>query len=53
MARRWANDEIRVKERSKRSFYLSANRSALFNQVASRRWPTACSVPCWKVTPCS
>ena len=37
MARRWANDEIRVKERSKRSFYLSANRSALFNQVASRR----------------
>ncbi|WP_163554954.1 tRNA pseudouridine(13) synthase TruD, partial [Klebsiella pneumoniae] len=30
MARRWANDEIRVKERSKRSFYLSASRSALF-----------------------
>lgn len=37
MARRWANDEIRVKERNKRSFYLSASRSALFNQTASRR----------------
>lgn len=37
MARRWANDEIRVKERSKRSFYLSASRSALFNAVASQR----------------
>ncbi|MFS7162437.1 tRNA pseudouridine(13) synthase TruD [Serratia proteamaculans] len=37
MARRWANDEIRVKERSKRSFYLSASRSALFNLIASRR----------------
>lgn len=37
MARRWANDEIRVKERSKRSFYLSASRSALFNHIVSRR----------------
>jgi tRNA pseudouridine13 synthase len=37
MARRWANDEIRVKERNKRSFYLSASRSALFNLVASQR----------------
>lgn len=37
MARRWANDEIRVKERSKRSFYLSASRSALFNLIASQR----------------
>lgn len=37
MARKWANDEIRVKERSKRSFYLSASRSALFNLIASQR----------------
>lgn len=37
MARRWAKDEIRVKERSKRSFYLSASRSALFNLIASQR----------------
>ncbi|MFC0228582.1 tRNA pseudouridine(13) synthase TruD [Serratia aquatilis] len=37
MARRWAKDEIRVKERSKRSFYLSASRSALFNTVVSQR----------------
>ncbi|MFI8415239.1 tRNA pseudouridine(13) synthase TruD [Serratia sp. NPDC078593] len=37
MARRWAKDEIRVKERNKRSFYLSASRSALFNWVASTR----------------
>lgn len=37
MARRWANDEIRVKERNKRSFYLSASRSALFNLVTSAR----------------
>ncbi|QTF07299.1 tRNA pseudouridine(13) synthase TruD [Brenneria izadpanahii] len=36
-ARLWANNDIRVKERSKRSFYLSASRSALFNQVASAR----------------
>lgn len=36
-ARRWANNEIRVKERSKRSFYLSASRSELFNRVASAR----------------
>ncbi|MFZ1874163.1 MAG: tRNA pseudouridine(13) synthase TruD [Chania sp.] len=37
MARRWAKDEIRVKERSKRSFYLSASRSALFNLITSQR----------------
>ncbi|MGM3174734.1 tRNA pseudouridine(13) synthase TruD [Dickeya lacustris] len=36
-ARRWANNEIRVKERSKRSFYLSAARSELFNRVTSTR----------------
>lgn len=36
-ARLWANNEIRVKERNKRSFYLSASRSAMFNQVASAR----------------
>jgi len=37
MAKRWAADEIRVRERNKRSFLLSAARSALFNQVASDR----------------
>ncbi|EIC82415.1 tRNA pseudouridine(13) synthase TruD [Serratia sp. M24T3] len=37
MATRWAKDEIRVKERPKRSFYLSASRSAMFNIVASER----------------
>lgn len=37
MARRWAANEIRVKERNKRSFLLSAARSAMFNQVASER----------------
>lgn len=36
-AERWARNDIVVKERSKRSFYLSASRSALFNQVVSRR----------------
>lgn len=36
-AGRWARDEIRVKERSKRSFYLSASRSAMFNLIASER----------------
>ncbi|WP_035346282.1 MULTISPECIES: tRNA pseudouridine(13) synthase TruD [Dickeya] len=36
-ARRWANNEIRVKERSKRSFYLSAVRSELFNRITSTR----------------
>lgn len=37
MARKWANDEIVVKERGKRGFYLSAARSAMFNQAASLR----------------
>lgn len=37
MARRWAANDIRVKERNKRSFLLSAARSAMFNQVASDR----------------
>lgn len=37
MAQRWAKNEIRVKERSKRSFYLSASRSALFNIITSQR----------------
>lgn len=36
-ARKWANNEIRVKERPKRSFYLSASRSAMFNIIASQR----------------
>lgn len=36
-AQRWAADEIRVRERNKRSFLLSAARSALFNLVASQR----------------
>ncbi|CCG86201.1 tRNA pseudouridine(13) synthase TruD [Erwinia piriflorinigrans] len=37
LAQRWAADEIRVRERSKRSFILSAARSAMFNQVVSDR----------------
>jgi len=37
MAQRWATDEIRVRERNKRSFLLSAARSAMFNQVVSDR----------------
>ncbi|WP_127959724.1 tRNA pseudouridine(13) synthase TruD [Serratia microhaemolytica] len=37
MALRWANNEIRVTQRDKRSFYLSASRSALFNLTASQR----------------
>jgi len=36
-ARKWANNDIRVKERPKRSFYLSASRSAMFNVIASQR----------------
>lgn len=36
-ALRWANNEIAVRERNKRSFYLSAARSAMFNHVASER----------------
>ncbi len=36
-ARRWASNDILVKERSKRSFYLSASRSELFNCVTSAR----------------
>ncbi|MBD2796002.1 tRNA pseudouridine(13) synthase TruD [Xenorhabdus sp. 18] len=36
-AQRWAANEIHVKERSRRSFYLSACRSAMFNAIASRR----------------
>ncbi|WP_425482114.1 tRNA pseudouridine(13) synthase TruD [Budvicia diplopodorum] len=36
-AERWAKNEIRVNERNKRSFYLSAARSAMFNHIASSR----------------
>jgi tRNA pseudouridine13 synthase len=36
-ALRWASNEITVKERNKRSFYLSATRSALFNLITSQR----------------
>lgn len=36
-ARRWAANEMPVRERSRRSFLLSAARSALFNQVVSKR----------------
>ncbi|AUX94552.1 tRNA pseudouridine(13) synthase TruD [Mixta gaviniae] len=36
-AKRWAANEIRVRERNKRSFLLSAARSVLFNQVVSDR----------------
>ncbi|PSU52494.1 tRNA pseudouridine(13) synthase TruD [Photobacterium aphoticum] len=36
-ARAWGNDEFRVRDKSKRSFYLSAARSWMFNQVLSAR----------------
>lgn len=36
-ALRWAKDEITVKDRKKRSFYLSAARAEVFNLVVSQR----------------
>lgn len=36
-AKRWASGEISVKDRKKRSFYLSAARSEVFNLVVSQR----------------
>lgn len=36
-ARAWGNDEFRVRDKSKRSFYLSTARSWMFNQVLSQR----------------
>ena len=36
-ARAWGNDEFRVRDKSKRSFYLSAARSWMFNMVLSAR----------------
>lgn len=36
-ARRWAQTNAPVRDRNKRSFYLSAARSALFNQIVSLR----------------
>ncbi|OOH90775.1 tRNA pseudouridine(13) synthase TruD [Pasteurellaceae bacterium 15-036681] len=36
-AQRWASGEIKVKDRKKRSFYLSAARSEIFNLVVSDR----------------
>ncbi|OCG02294.1 tRNA pseudouridine(13) synthase TruD [Gilliamella sp. wkB112] len=36
-ALKWANGEIKVKDRHKRSFYLSAARSAIFNDIVSKR----------------
>lgn len=36
-AERWAKGEIQVRERKKRSFYLSSIRSFLFNVIASQR----------------
>lgn len=36
-ALRWANGEIKVKDRHKRSFYLSAARSEMFNLIVSKR----------------
>ncbi|MBV6537895.1 tRNA pseudouridine(13) synthase TruD, partial [Ursidibacter maritimus] len=36
-ALRWATSEIKVKDRKKRSFYLSAARSEVFNLVVSER----------------
>lgn len=37
LALRWANNALRIKGHSKRSFSLSAARSALFNKVVSQR----------------
>lgn len=37
LAQQWARDEIRLRDRNKRSLILSAARSALFNQVTSAR----------------
>ncbi|TCV99235.1 tRNA pseudouridine(13) synthase TruD [Biostraticola tofi] len=37
MALKWAADDVRIKDRGKRSFYLSSARSALFNLVVSQR----------------
>lgn len=34
---KWANGEISVKDRKKRGFYLSAARSAIFNDIVSQR----------------
>lgn len=34
---KWAKGEISVKDRKKRSFYLSAARSAIFNDIVSKR----------------
>ncbi|MFU2080380.1 tRNA pseudouridine(13) synthase TruD [Avibacterium endocarditidis] len=39
-AMRWAQGEIKVKDRKKRSFYLSAARSEIFNLVVSDRIQT-------------
>ncbi len=36
-ARAWGKGDIRVKDKNKRSFYLSAARSWLFNQILSKR----------------
>ena len=36
-ALRWASGEIKVKDRHKRSFYLSAARSEIFNLILSKR----------------
>ncbi|XKM13955.1 tRNA pseudouridine(13) synthase TruD [Orbaceae bacterium ac157xtp] len=36
-AEKWAKGEINVKDRKKRSFYLSAARSAIFNKIVSER----------------
>ncbi|AWX13995.1 tRNA pseudouridine(13) synthase TruD [Mergibacter septicus] len=36
-AYRWAKGEIKIKDRKKRSFYLSAARSEVFNQLLSAR----------------
>lgn len=33
----WSKGEIKVQDRNKRSFYLSASRSAIFNDMTSRR----------------
>ena len=39
---RWAKGEIKVKDRKKRSFYLSAARSEIFNLVVAERIEQKC-----------
>ncbi len=41
-ARRWGRDNVRTRDNSKRSFYLSAARSWIFNNIVSQRIAENC-----------